>query len=398
MVMELDVTMFNNFTVTYNDTTVDMTNYLGKQLLNLLQVLLYYKDQPVHKETLIDILCPESENPNSVVKFTVFRLRKDIKKIPFFEDVDFLLTTKQGYQLNPDLHWNLDFVEFSKLWDEIQFVDDLDNKGMKKAMKIINLYKGKFYVSNSNLMWALQICEFYRQSYVKCVIKVCKRLMNEQRYEEMMSLNYQAILLEPFYEGLHYYYMKGLLETSDYHKALRYYDDLNEAFVRELGTGLSDRFKELYNSIMKDHEDINRMEITNLIKELSVRTQESGGFYCTFDMFKYMYELSVKTAKREGKNQFLISFDIINEKGNNSEVYAIFNKVKQIIASSLRTSDLFTKVNDGQFAVLVTCHNLENAYIIIQRISSKFYKKFRSKSFRLNYNVAEAVLLEEPEE
>lgn len=396
MVMELDVHMFNGFTVTYKDTTIDMTKYLGKQLLNLLQVLFCYKGQSVHKETLMDILCPESENPNSVVKFTVFRLRKDIKKVPFFEDVEFLMTTKQGYQLNPDLHWNLDFEEFSNLWEEIQFIDDLDDKNMKKAMRMIELYKGKFYVSNSKLIWALQICELYRQEYVKCVIKVCKRLMSEQCYDEMMTLNYQAILLKPFYEGLHYYYMKGLLETSDYHMALRYYDDLNEAFVRELGTGLSDRFKELYNSIMKDHEDINRMEITNLIKELSIRTQESGGFYCAFDMFKYMYELSVKTAKREGKNQYLISLDVVSE--NNAEVYTIFNKVKQIIASSLRTSDLFTKVNDGQFAVLVTCHNIENAYIIIQRISSKFYKKFRSKSYRLNYSVAEAVLLEETED
>ncbi len=392
--MELKVTMFNEFTVTYDNTTINMTKYLGKQLINLLQVLLYSNGKPIKKNTLIDILCPESENPDSVVKFTVFRLRKDIKKIPFFQDVNIIITTKQGYQLNPEIHWCSDFEEFSNIWEEIKFIEDLDSKTMKKAMRIIELYKGRFYVSNSNLLWTTQVCEFYRQSYVKCVIKVCKRLMSEKRYDEMMSLNYQAILLEPFYEGLHYYYMKGLLETSDYHKALRYYDDLNEAFVRELGTGLSDRFKELYNSIMKEHEDINRLEISSLIQELSVRTQESGGFYCTFDMFKYMYELSVKTAKREGKQLFLISFDIISDKGDNKEVFTITNKTKNIIANSLRTNDLFTKVNDGQFAVLVSCQNIENTYIIIQRISMKFYNSFRSKHFRLNYNVAEAILID----
>lgn len=395
--MELNVTMFNEFTITYQNITINMSKYLGKQLLNLLQILICNAHQPVKKDTLIDIICPESENPNSVIKFTVFRLRKDIQKIPFFEGVDLILTTKQGYQLNPEIKWNTDFMEFNQLWEDIKFLDNLDNGNMKKALRIIELYKGKFYVTNSNLMWAIQICEYYRQSYVKCVIKVCKRLLEDQKYDEMMSLNYQAILLEPFYEGLHYYYMKGLLETSDYHKALRYYDDLNEAFVRELGTGLSDRFKDLYNSIMKDHEDINRLEITNLIKELSVRTQKEGGFYCAFDMFKYMYELLVKTGKREGKNLFLISFEVINEKNNEAEVYGIVNKVKQIIASSLRNNDLFTKVSDGQFVVLVTCHNIENSYLIIQRISNKFYRKFRGKAFRLNYNVAKAVLLEDIE-
>lgn len=60
----------------------------------------------------------------------------------------------------------------------------------------------------------------------------------------------------------------------------------------------------------------------------------------------------------------------------------------------MRTNDLFTKVNDGQFAVLVSCQNIENTYIIIQRISMKFYNSFRSKHFRLNYNVAEAILID----
>lgn len=391
------VKMFDGFTITFEGETVNVTKFLGKQLINLFQVLLYNRDQPIHKDNLIEILWTESENPNSVMKFTIFRLRKDIQKIPFFKGKELIITTKDGYQLNPSFEWIIDFEEFTTLWEEIKFVNDLDSRNLKKAYKIVDLYKGKFYVSNSQLMWTVQICEYYRQAYVKCITKICKKLLAEQKYDEMMSLNYSAILLEPFYEGLHYYYMKGLMETSDYHKALKYYDDLNEAFLRELGTGLSDRFKELYNVIMKDHEEINRLELNSLIKDLSSRTEQSGGFYCTFDMFKYIYELSVKTGKREGKTYFIISFEIISEDGNDSEVYTVVNKVKRIIASLLRNSDVFAKVNEGQFVVLVNCQTIENAYLIIQRISKSFYNKFRSRQFRLNYNVAEAVLYDKTE-
>ena len=191
--------------------------------------------------------------------------------------------------------------------------------------------------------------------------------------------------------------MKGLLETSDYHKALRYYDDLNESFVKELGTGLSMRFKELYDAIMSDHENIERVKIDSLLKQLSRRTEEEGGFYCTFEMFKYMYELVMKSAMRDNKRLYLISFEISHEDNKEEEVFKVVNKVKHLIALSLRKNDLFAKINEGQFIVLVDCQTVKNAYLIIQRISHRFYKKFRNKKLRLNYYVTEAKLLD-PEE
>lgn len=390
-----EVKMFNQFTIEHNGEVANVPKYLGKQLVNLLQLLLYYRETPIRKDKLIEILWEQSTNPNSVMKFTIFRLRNDIQKIPFFKDKEIVITTKEGYQLNPAFEWKIDIEEFTQLWEEIQFMKDLDHKSLQKAYRIVELYTGKLYISNSQLMWVVQISEYYRQSFVKSVIKICRKLMAEQKYDEMMALNYSAILLEPFYEGLHYYYMKGLLETSDYHKALKYYDDLNEAFLRELGTGLSDKFKELYNVIMKDHDEINRLELDHLIRQLSTRTEISGGFYCTFDMFKYMYELSVKTSKRENKVHYIMSFEVISKEDDDKAVYEIINKVKRIIASSLRNNDIFAKVNNGQFVVLANCENLDNAYLIIQRITKKFYNKFRSMSFRLNYNVAEAVLYDD---
>lgn len=392
-----DVTLFNEFTITCGKEKAIITEYLGKQLVNLFQVFLYYREQPVHKDTLIEILWPESDNPISALKFTIHRFRKDVQKISFFEGKELILTVKQGYQLNPDFEWHIDSEEFGNLWEEIKFEENLSAKTMKIAYRMVDLYKGKFYISNSQLMWTQQVCEFYRHAYVKCVIKICKKLLEEQKYEEMMTLNYQAILLEPFYEGLHYYYMKGLLETSDYHKALRYYDDLNESFVKELGTGLSMRFKELYDAIMSDHENIERVKIDSLLKQLSRRTEEEGGFYCTFEMFKYMYELVMKSAMRDNKRLYLISFEISHEDDKEEEVFKVVNKVKHLIALSLRKNDLFAKINEGQFIVLVDCQTVENAYLIIQRISHRFYKKFRNKKLRLNYYVTEAKLLD-PEE
>lgn len=99
-------------------------------------------------------------------------------------------------------------------------------------------------------------------------------------------MNYQAVLIEPFNEGLHYYYMKGLVATRNYREALRYYDELNDIFLSELGTGLSKRFKQLYDIIIADHakEESKDMEkscvsfqvVINKTKASSVRMKFSS--------------------------------------------------------------------------------------------------------------------------
>lgn len=385
------INMLNGFTITYGEESVDVTRYLGKQLINLFQVLLYYRKQPVLKERLIEILWQNSENPNSVMKFTVFRLRKDIQKISFFAEKELIVTARGGYQLNPEFTWLVDYEKFDEIKAEIDASDGFGSKELRLGYRLVDLYKGKYYVSNSHLSWMLERCDYYRQEYVKIVVKMCGYLLEKNCYDEMMTLNYRATMLEPFYEGLHYYYMKGLLETKDYHGALKYYDDLNEAFLRELGTGLSQRFQELYDVVLKDHQAVGRLDMDSLVKELSVRSNVQGGFYCTFDMFKHIYELTVKEDLRGGESHYLITFEVIKEEEKEgNEICIITNKVKKIISESLRNCDVFTKINDGQYAVLVDCKKKENGYLIIQRISKKFSYRFRNKGYHLNSNIIAA--------
>lgn len=80
--------------------------------------------------------------------------------------------------------------------------------------------------------------------------------------------------------------MKGLVATRNYREALKYYDELNDIFLSELGTGLSKRFKQLYDIIIADHakeeskdmETIIRTEeaVINKTKASSVRMKFSS--------------------------------------------------------------------------------------------------------------------------
>ena len=372
------VKTFGGLEITNDNVTVNIVELFGKQLVNLLQVLLFHSEKPVQKDELIDILWPESKNPSSALKFSIFRLRSELNEIDFFKDKEVIVTTRKGYILNPNLDWNIDFVELQKAYNQInEGAELLDEKEFKIARKIFRLYQGRFYASPSQLHWILQKQEVFRQMYVKTMMRTSCYLYTQKRYDEMMLMNYQAVLIEPFNEGLHYYYMKGLVATRNYREALKYYDELNDIFLSELGTGLSKRFKQLYDIIIADHAKEENKDMETIIRELSNRDQQNQGFFCSYEIFKYFYELLLKMSVRNEQNYYLIMLQFSDGTLDYEKVGVDFDRVKRLVSSCLRSNDLFTRTSETQLLLLVDCQTEENAHLIIQRISNKFYSIFK---------------------
>ena len=387
------VKTFGGLEITNDNVTVNIVELFGKQLVNLLQVLLFHSEKPVQKDELIDILWPESKNPSSALKFSIFRLRSELNEIDFFKDKEVIVTTRKGYILNPNLDWNIDFVELQKAYNQInEGAELLDEKEFKIARKIFRLYQGRFYASPSQLHWILQKQEVFRQMYVKTMMRTSCYLYTQKRYDEMMLMNYQAVLIEPFNEGLHYYYMKGLVATRNYREALKYYDELNDIFLSELGTGLSKRFKQLYDIIIADHAKEENKDMETIMRELSNRDQQNQGFFCSYEIFKYFYELLLKMSVRNEQNYYLIMLQFSDGTLDYEKVGVDFDRVKRLVSSCLISNDLFTRTSETQLLLLVDCQTEENAHLIIQRISNKFYSIFRKKNYRMNYSVHKAEL------
>ena len=387
------VKTFGGLEITNDNVTVNIVELFGKQLVNLLQVLLFHSEKPVQKDELIDILWPESKNPSSALKFSIFRLRSELNEIDFFKDKEVIVTTRKGYILNPNLDWNIDFVELEKAYNQInEGAELLDEKEFKIARKIFRLYQGRFYASPSQLHWILQKQEVFRQMYVKTMMRTSCYLYTQKRYDEMMLMNYQAVLIEPFNEGLHYYYMKGLVATRNYREALKYYDELNDIFLSELGTGLSKRFKQLYDIIIADHAKEESKDMETIMKELSSRDQQNHGFFCSYEIFKYFYELLLKMSIRNEQNYYLIMLQFSDGTLDYEKIGLDFDRVKRLVSSCLRSNDLFTRTSETQLLLLVDCQTEENAHLVIQRISNKFYSIFRKKNYRMNYSVHKAEL------
>ena len=65
----------------------------------------------------------------------------------------------------------------------------------------------------------------------------------------------------------------------------------------------------------------------------------------------------------------------------------LLEKAKASIQSSLRSGDVFTRLNRFQFLVLLPCQREDDAYRIAQRVSSSFQGKVRNRKERLHYYI-----------
>ena len=386
----MHIQMFRSFRIKYKGEEILVSKILGKQLVNLFQLFVLNVGKDVARDDILEILYPESEDPRNALKFSIFRLRKALKEVDVLSDLELIETTKNGYRLTQSIDYDCDFKKFEHLWQKIENVVDYHDQEVQIGMKLVNLYSGRLYTTTNASYQVLQICEWYRSKFATCIVLICQKLIREGHYDEMLKLDYDAIVKEPFYEGLHYYYMKGLIETKDYHKALQYYDEINEAFYKELGIGLSSKFKELYDVVVEEYNKERPVDLEEIYEDLSTNNKYEGGFYCNYEFFKYLYEVTLKSARREEKEYFLVLLELNNKNLAPENEVALMNKLKSIIESCLRSNDIFTRVNNQQYLLLVNCHTQDNVYIITERISTAFYKKFNRNLYRLNYNVRKA--------
>ena len=70
----LKIRMFGCFVIECYNEKIVVNQYFGKQLVNLLEILLLQNQVEVSKEFLMDILWSESENPNSCLLYTSLKI------------------------------------------------------------------------------------------------------------------------------------------------------------------------------------------------------------------------------------------------------------------------------------------------------------------------------------
>lgn len=381
----IKINLFSELTLEVQGMKYNLEEHLTKQLMDVLIVLILNYGRPISIERLIDLFWKDSESPLNSLKFSIFRLRKIFRNnMHGLENVELIKTSNKAYKFEPDIKCFVDAIEFQNYYLKIESSGILTVESLKYAEEMEKIYTGTLTVDTGNV-WFLLITENFKELYLKAVKRLCDYYMANGYYDKLKSVSMKAVTLDPMVEENHFYYIQSLINMKESNKAFEYYQKSTKMLIDEYAMSLSDKMKDLYNYLVDGLENTeNSTAITSYFKK---KDFEPGALYCNHTIFDYIYDVHLRNAKRSKQRYYLYVFEVKTI----SDFEKLVPKIKICFQKSLRSGDVFTRVNRYQFLVLLTCKDNEEAHMIARRVSSNFRKKIAKRSATLYYHVENVI-------
>ena len=134
--------LFDSFTIEYQGEILNMREHLSRQSLSLLEVFVLHNQKNISREFLMELFWENSDNPLSSLKFNIFRLRKLLKEIAVFQDIDIIQTEKGGYRFQPEVETIIDTTIFEQEYEKIEKQQTYKEDAVIHARILTDLYDG----------------------------------------------------------------------------------------------------------------------------------------------------------------------------------------------------------------------------------------------------------------
>lgn len=371
--MKLRLNFFGNLTAQIDDLIIDLEKLLGKQLSGLFALFAYNHGKVVSKEKLFSTLWQDSDNPANALKYAIFRLRNGLKEIEEFKDIEVIETVKNGYQLNESIEIITDFELFEQAIRKVHDTDELED--YKAAMK---LYQGDFLQSWEN-EWIYLERAHYKIAMINLAENMSAKCLALKEYDLCLQICKFALEYDDFNDELIYCYIKALIDTKQYNEALKYYDNASKKMNTELGVGLQDKTNSLFKMFSTPETTDVKTDINAFSSGLYDIKELKGPMYCDYNVFKKITQYEIRTCIRNNRNKYLVFVDFVNERRN-------MDALIKVVSETLRIDDVYTKISGSQIAILCSLRQTSDAYIVGERIISKYYRKVDSNA-RLMYKL-----------
>jgi len=381
--------MLGEFKLSFGDKTVTDKSSRSKKVWLLLEYLILFRNKDVGQEELIDIFWPnnESDNPGNALKTLLFRVRSTLNDngLPGHELIMF---NHGSYTINPKYTIQVDCEKFDSYLDKARMESNTEIRA-DLLLSAAALYKGDFLPKSSSEHWALPVSTYYRSRYIAAVHELISLFGESENYEKIISICQKAINIDPYDESLHYSLIKALVHTGSQQKAMEHYIYVKDLFFTQFGINLSPETVSLYKEVVKTNNSA-EMDLTIIRDELKESVLTPGAFFCEYEFFKNIYQLSARSAMRSGQSAYICLLTITDKQGKNPDQKILNRNMESLsgtISNSLRVGDVYTRYSLSQYLVMLSHLNFENADTVIKRILRKFKAEHPHAPVKIIYSI-----------
>ena len=384
------VRMLGGFTVFYDGREIALGRNGSARFIQLLQLVWLQGEGGISKEKLVESLYDREKitNINSSFNTLVYRMRQQMTSIGL-PDAEYVVRRKGLYTSDKTIPVWVDALEFEQLVLQGDRAGS-DEERFRRYQDAFDLYQGDLLLGVSSGLWVLEKSIRYKRLFGRCVQWLADYAKGSRDYQAMETYYSKAVTLYP-QEDWEVGLIDTLLTMGEYKRAYKLYNRTVSLYSDELGLPPSDKMLDCYRRMSEKmvHLPCSLEEVHDLLKEPE---NEDGGvegaYYCSYPSFIDAYRLLSRNMERSGFSMYLILCTLTDYEGkamqNEEKLRQRSRTVNEVIRTSLRRGDIFTKYSTSQYLILAMNLRREDCDVIYRRLNTKL-KNLLSSQTRLNY-------------
>lgn len=378
----LEITMLGEFSVSYRDKTLTEKDRRGAKMWMLLEYLIAHREREVAQNELIELLWSDnSRNPASALKTLIHRLRAVLLEI-LPENAEVIINNGSSYRFLPNIEYTVDsgeFVRLTKLADNELLSRTRRANLYKRALE---LYRGDYLNTKAGEIWVMPVSVYFHTLYTSAVEKYVKLLFPMGKFVEICKVCEHGIIINPTDEKMHIHLIRAMAAMGEYSQAAKQYEYIKALLLEQFGAPPSSRLEELYETTVKPRNEA-QTSLDVVIGDLSENSDLNGGYYCEYEVFKYIYRANCRESARNKRSLVICLFTLTDLSGAALEEQKLLSKamskLADCIGGSLRMSDVYTRFSRCQYLLMLPDADIDASDGIKNRILGKF-RRFQQKN------------------
>ena len=241
---------------------------------------------------------------------------------------------------------------------------------------------------NQSDMWFYEKSESFKRLYVQTIRELEQAFKSNNDYQNLLKLYTRASAVYPF-ENWQTEQIRCCLEMYRYEEAIDIYNRTMELYAREMGSPPAEEMQKCFEDLelfeRKHKRSIQAWHITDryfmgregdITRAIFEEGVITGAYYCTYPSFIDYCRLLLRARERHDLNPVLMFLTLGQQekrRGQDNRIYQM-ELLKDVIGSSLRKGDAYTRYGNRHYILLLTRINKESCSIIFQRIESAYNK------------------------
>lgn len=380
----IEIKMLGSFSMKLNGKEITSSPRTKKVWL-LLEYLIYNRERYVALEDLVHLLWNQKEcdSPASALKNLIYRGRQFLRALSADENIEFICFQDGRYFWNPECRCEIDCEQMEELYNQAQQGGSLSER-LELLQRAMQLYQGNFLPLMDFSEWALSRRKYYENIYIHCITKIQELYQKERRYEEWIRLGEWAVKQYPWNEEIQCLLMQAYLDAGYRQKAIEHYHLIRRDFDNDLKLP---KTKSLYAQMMAENHTVD-FDFTALQEALRGSDSEVGAFFCSFDIFRNIYELQTRVLMREGRHLYIGLLSLSRPDGldfGKDELHQVVEAVKETLVVGLRRGDVVSQYAENQFVMMLPLRDESYGKLVIERLKGNYQVHYPGQF--VNWNV-----------